>query len=115
MPLRSKPRKRLLEVDIDLPEGDEQEEYRLPTVQKPLQVAVIGRPNAGKSTLINKILGDDRLLTGPEAGITRDAISLTLDWGGVPTRIFDTRRNAQKSQGAGQTGKNYRSAMGCAR
>ena len=86
------------EVDIDLPEGDEQEEYRLPTVQKPLQVAVIGRPNAGKSTLINKILGDDRLLTGPEAGITRDAISLTLDWGGVPTRIFDTAGMRKKAK-----------------
>ena len=86
------------EVDIDLPEGDEQEAYRLPTVQKPLQVAVIGRPNAGKSTLINKILGEDRLLTGPEAGITRDAISLTLDWGGVPTRIFDTAGMRKKAK-----------------
>jgi len=93
------------EVDIDLPEGDEQEEYRLPTLQKPLQVAVIGRPNAGKSTLINKIIGEDRLLTGPEAGITRDAISLTLDWGGVPTRIFDTAGMRKKSQSAGQIGK----------
>ena len=47
-----------------------------PTAKKPLQIAVIGRPNAGKSTLINKILGFDRLLTGPEPGITRDAISV---------------------------------------
>ncbi|WP_425039372.1 ribosome biogenesis GTPase Der [Primorskyibacter sp. S187A] len=61
-----------------------------PTEAKPLQIAVVGRPNAGKSTLINRILGEDRLLTGPEAGITRDAISLKIDWGGTPCRIFDT-------------------------
>lgn len=61
-----------------------------PRPDKPLQVAVVGRPNAGKSTLINKILGEDRLLTGPEAGITRDAISLQIDWNGLPMRIFDT-------------------------
>ncbi|MEM1234841.1 MAG: ribosome biogenesis GTPase Der [Pseudomonadota bacterium] len=57
---------------------------------RPLQVAVVGRPNAGKSTLINQLLGEDRLLTGPEAGITRDAISVTMDWDGVPVRLFDT-------------------------
>jgi GTP-binding protein len=64
----------------------------------PLQVAVIGRPNAGKSTLINKILGEDRLLTGPEAGITRDAISLRIDWMGTPTRIFDTAGMRKKAR-----------------
>ena len=79
-----------VEVDVD-EEGEVDPDAPIkPTVDKPLQVAVIGRPNAGKSTLINKILGEDRLLTGPEAGITRDSISLTLDWEGVPTRIFDT-------------------------
>ena len=61
---------------------------------RPLQIAVVGRPNAGKSTLINKMLGEDRLLTGPEAGITRDAISVTMAWPGpegpVPVRLFDT-------------------------
>ncbi len=57
---------------------------------KPLQIAVLGRPNAGKSTLVNAILGEDRLLTGPEAGITRDAIGVELEWGGRPVRIFDT-------------------------
>ena len=52
-----------------------------------MQVAVVGRPNAGKSTLVNKILGEDRLLTGPEAGITRDAISIsTIDWNGTKFR-----------------------------
>ena len=53
-------------------------------------MAVVGRPNAGKSTLINKILGEDRLLTGPEAGITRDAISVSIDWNGTKFRVFDT-------------------------
>ena len=85
-------------IDVDLVEGEADIEYRLPTVRKPLQVAVIGRPNAGKSTLINKILGEERLLTGPEAGITRDAISLKLDWDGVPTRIFDTAGMRKKAK-----------------
>ncbi|GHE86679.1 GTPase Der [Aliiroseovarius zhejiangensis] len=77
------------ETDVDI-DADADDGPRVPTQDKPLQVAVIGRPNAGKSTLINKLIGEERLLTGPEAGITRDAISLRFDWGGVPTRIFDT-------------------------
>ena len=79
------------EVDVTVEEGEEEVvEYQPPSASKPLQIAVVGRPNAGKSTLINKILGEDRLLTGPEAGITRDAISVMTDWSGTPTRIFDT-------------------------
>ena len=85
------------EVDVDLTEaeaelGEEEVEANAhkPTLERPLQIAVIGRPNAGKSTLINKIIGEERLLTGPEAGITRDAISVQSEWGGVPFRIFDT-------------------------
>jgi GTP-binding protein len=66
--------------------------------ERPLQVAVVGRPNAGKSTLINRILGEDRLLTGPEAGITRDAISLSLEWGGRAMRIFDTAGMRKKAK-----------------
>ena len=76
------------ETDVAVEDGDE--EVRRITDSRPLQIAVVGRPNAGKSTLINAILGEDRLLTGPEAGITRDAISVRTDWGGTPTRIFDT-------------------------
>ncbi|MDO8884882.1 ribosome biogenesis GTPase Der [Pseudotabrizicola sp.] len=81
-------------TDVDISEEDaevEADEFaHRPTIKKPLQIAVIGRPNAGKSTLINKIIGEDRLLTGPEAGITRDAISVKSDWLGTPIRIFDT-------------------------
>jgi GTPase len=60
------------------------------TTTRPIRVAVVGRPNSGKSTLINRLLGQDRLLTGPEAGITRDAIAVDLDWNGKPFRIYDT-------------------------
>ncbi len=82
------------ETDVELSEEDAEsgegaEEWR-PSAARPLQLAVIGRPNAGKSTLINKIIGEDRLLTGPEAGITRDSISVTTEFMGTPMRIFDT-------------------------
>ncbi|EPX87198.1 ribosome-associated GTPase EngA [Rubellimicrobium thermophilum DSM 16684] len=69
--------------------GGPAEDWR-PSAQRPLQIAVVGRPNAGKSTLVNRILGEERLLTGPEAGITRDAISVRTDWDGTPVRLFDT-------------------------
>ncbi|TCT05093.1 ribosome biogenesis GTPase Der [Aquabacter spiritensis] len=57
---------------------------------RPIKVAVLGRPNAGKSTLINRLLGEDRLLTGPEAGITRDSISVELEWRGRRFEFYDT-------------------------
>src|SRR4029453_19359992 len=56
----------------------------------PLSLAVVGRPNAGKSTLINRMLGHERMITGPEAGITRDSISLNWEWNGHPVRLVDT-------------------------
>ncbi|NIK46386.1 GTP-binding protein [Variibacter gotjawalensis] len=56
----------------------------------PIRVAIIGRPNAGKSTLINRLLGEERLLTGPEAGITRDSIAVRLDWNGQAFQVHDT-------------------------
>ncbi len=89
----------LSDEDITLGEdGQEASAAREPTAAKPLQVAVVGRPNAGKSTLINRLIGEDRLLTGPEAGITRDAISLSLDWEGTPTRIWDTAGMRKKAK-----------------
>ena len=68
---------------------------------KPIRVAVVGRPNTGKSTLINRLLGEERLLTGPEAGITRDAIAVDLVWRGRPLRLYDTaglRRRARVTE-----------------
>lgn len=96
-----------VEVDLDEAEGDEEADplAHRPTAAKPLQIAVIGRPNAGKSTLINKILGVDRLLTGPEAGITRDAISLRGDWMGTPIRIWDTAGMRKKAKVTGKLEK----------
>ena len=76
-----------VEVDGDAP-GEEAD--WAPTAKRPLKIAVVGRPNAGKSTLINRIVGEERLLTGPEAGITRDSIALNFEWDGVPCRLFDT-------------------------
>ncbi len=74
--------------------GDDEDGTEL-DVTKPLRIAVVGRPNAGKSTLINRLLGEDRLLTGPEAGITRDSISVDFTWkqpdgSDRQMKIFDT-------------------------
>jgi len=88
------------QVDLDL-SGDEagaDPHAHRPSDKRPLQIAVIGRPNAGKSTLINRILGEERMLTGPEAGITRDAISIRADWMGTPIRIFDTAGMRKKAR-----------------
>jgi GTP-binding protein len=58
--------------------------------QHPLRIAVVGRPNVGKSTLVNGLLGEERMITGPESGITRDAIASEAEWAGRPLRLFDT-------------------------
>src|SRR5215212_7366395 len=72
--------------DEDEEEGEDEEARRA----RPLKVAIIGRPNAGKSTLINRLIGEERLLTGPEAGITRDAIAIDWAWRGRPVQLYDT-------------------------
>ncbi len=77
--------------------GEEEDGSEL-DVSKPLRIAVLGRPNSGKSTLLNRILGEDRLLTGPEPGITRDSIGLETEWRGRRLKLFDTaglRRRAR--------------------
>jgi GTP-binding protein len=65
---------------------------------KPLQLAIIGRPNVGKSTLANRLIGEDRLLTGPEAGITRDAIAIDWEWQGHRIRLVDTAGLRRKAR-----------------
>lgn len=65
---------------------------------KPIRIAIVGRPNAGKSTLINRLIGEDRLLTGPEAGITRDAVSVNWTWDGRQVRLVDTAGMRRKAK-----------------
>jgi GTP-binding protein len=90
----------IVDVDVDAIDDsvNEEGEGAILPPGRPIQIAVVGRPNAGKSTLVNAILGEDRLLTGPEAGITRDAIAVSLDWDGVPFRIFDTAGMRKKAK-----------------
>ncbi len=64
----------------------------------PIRVAIVGRPNAGKSTLINRLLGEERLLTAPEAGTTRDSIAVELDWHGQKFQIHDTAGLRRRSR-----------------
>jgi GTPase len=61
-----------------------------PREERPLQLAIVGRPNVGKSSLVNRLLEDERVLTGPEAGITRDAIAMMWEWRGRQVRLIDT-------------------------
>jgi len=77
----------VLRPHVDHEHVDEAEEDER---NAPLKLAIVGRPNAGKSTLVNKMLGEDRMITGPEAGITRDSISIDWDWEGHPVRLIDT-------------------------
>ena len=72
------------------------------TASKPIQLAIVGRPNVGKSTLVNALLNDERMLTGPEAGVTRDAISNNWSYGGRNITLVDTaglRRNSRIENG----------------
>ncbi len=67
-----------------------------------LRIAIVGRPNVGKSTLVNALLGEERMITGPEAGITRDAIASEIDWDGRPLRVFDTAGLRKKARVEGK-------------
>jgi GTP-binding protein len=80
----------IAEDDARAPEFGEEEDGSELDPTKPLRVTVVGRPNAGKSTLINRILGEERLLVGPEAGITRDSIGLEFHWRDRAFKLFDT-------------------------
>jgi GTP-binding protein len=76
-----------------------------PAAPRPIRIAVVGRPNAGKSTLINRLLGEERLITGPEAGITRDAIAVPLTWRGRLFDVYDTAGLRRRSRIEGKLEK----------
>src|SRR5437763_3744969 len=78
--------------DDDIIETDEE------LAKRPIRVAIVGRPNAGKSTLINHLLGEERLLTSTEAGTTRDSISVEIVWQGRDFRVFDTAGLRRRSR-----------------
>ncbi len=88
------------EVSDEEPAGEApqvgEDEEREPV--KPLQMVIVGRPNAGKSTLINRLVGKERLLTGPEAGITRDAIGIDWTWHKRPVKLWDTAGMRKKAK-----------------
>jgi GTP-binding protein len=80
----------------DVPDEAVEEEDDSDTA--PLKLAIVGRPNAGKSTLVNRMLGEDRMITGPEAGITRDSITIDWEWQGREVRLIDTAGLRKKSK-----------------
>ncbi len=82
----------------------EEESSPMPDAQSltPLSIAIVGQPNAGKSTLLNRILGEERVLTGPEAGITRDAIAAGFTWQGQAMKLVDTAGMRRKAKVAEQ-------------
>jgi len=79
--------------EAEASEADEDEDS-----SRPIRVAIVGRPNAGKSTLINHLIGEERLLTSPEAGTTRDSIAVDIDWKGHFFRLFDTAGLRRRSR-----------------
>jgi GTP-binding protein len=92
----------ITDVDVfdfdDEDEGEEGEEVEPDLPSGPMRIAIVGRPNAGKSTLINYIVGSDRLLTGPEAGLTRDSISVAAFWDGEEVKLYDTAGMRKKAR-----------------
>ena len=92
-----------LQPHIDRPETESDEEDEEDDANGPLKLAIVGRPNAGKSTLVNKILGEERMITGPEAGITRDSIAIEWEWQAPdgqkrPVRLIDTAGLRKKAK-----------------
>ena len=88
-------------VQALMPEQDDRErddEGADDDPSRPIRVAIVGRPNAGKSTLINRLLGEERMLTSPEAGTTRDSIAVDIDWKGRQFRVFDTAGLRRRSR-----------------
>lgn len=86
LPVRTRKGRR----DMESGEQADVDEASAEASLKPIRVAIVGRPNAGKSTLVNALLGEDRMITGPEPGLTRDSVASDIDYQGRPIRLVDT-------------------------
>jgi GTP-binding protein len=89
-----------LSEDADPADEDDDEDGGAPGAarDRPLRLAIVGRPNAGKSTLVNTLLGEDRMITGPEPGLTRDSVASDFTWQGKAVKLFDTAGMRRKSR-----------------
>ena len=92
--LKAAPRRKK-KVDPDAPVVEDVPED---APQRPIRVAIVGRPNAGKSTLVNSLLGEDRMITGPEPGLTRDSVATDTVWQGRAIKLFDTAGLRKKAK-----------------
>jgi GTP-binding protein len=88
-----------------MPKADRLKEREEEAAEKPLHIAIIGQPNAGKSTLVNRLIGKERILTGPEAGTTRDSIAVDWTWRGRKIRLADTAGLRRKAKTVGKLEK----------
>ncbi len=95
---KSKQQRRRDAYDEDDESADTEDSAVTVRPTKPLRVAIVGRPNAGKSTLVNALLGEDRMITGPEPGLTRDAVAIDFDSHGRKVRLFDTAGLRRKAK-----------------
>jgi GTPase len=86
------------EAEDEDDDGEAEEGDDVVDPKRPLLLAIVGRPNVGKSTLLNRLVGEERVLTGPEAGITRDAIRVEWQWKGRPVRLVDTAGMRRRSR-----------------
>ena len=94
--LKPAPRRKKGKPDPDEPLADVEDAPEAPL--RPMRVAIVGRPNAGKSTLVNSLLGEDRMITGPEPGLTRDSVSTDTVWKGRTIKLFDTAGLRKKAK-----------------
>lgn len=76
----------------------DEEDFEEERPDRPLQLAIVGRPNTGKSTLVNRLLGEDRMMTGPQPGVTRDAVPVDWEYDGRPVRLVDTAGLRRKAK-----------------
>lgn len=88
----------LIEDHIKNENSSTQDDTGENSANRPMRIAIIGRPNAGKSTLFNRLVGSERMITGPEAGLTRDSVAVDIQWHDLSVRLFDTAGLRRKAK-----------------